>query len=100
MIEWTCLGEGPQHLADIQGVETLGKLGQSDVAIHRCRQCGQLYRFWSSEINDWGRFGDFCDTTSMWQPLAPDEVKALRQDLNYQPRSGTKFVHQSGWQRG
>jgi len=97
MIEWTCLGPGPRHPADVRSVEQLGKLGASDVAIHRCRTCGQLYRYHASEINDWGPSGDYCDETFTWQPLAPDEMKALRQDLGYRPRAGTSFMHQTGW---
>jgi hypothetical protein len=100
MIEWTCLGHGPQHPADIQWVETLRKYGNSHVEIHRCRTCGQIYRYHTHEINDWGRFGDFCDTTYVWQPLAPDEVEALRQDVTYRPRAGTEFAHSTGWKRG
>ena len=100
MIEWTCLGAGPQHCADVERVEWLGQRGSSDVAIERCRACGQLYRFEKLEISDWGPSGDYYSETFVWRPLAPDEVAALQGDLGYQPRSEARFSHQPGWRSG
>ena len=100
MIEWTCLGPGPQHRADTEHVEWLGEVGRSDVALDRCRTCGQLYRYEKSEISDWGPSGDYYSETIIWQPLAPEEVAALRDDPHYRPRSETSFVHQPGWRSG
>ena len=100
MIEWTCLGAGPPHRADVEQAEWLGRRGPSDVAIDRCRTCGQLYRYERSEISDWGPSGDYYSESLVWQPLAPDEAAALRQDLGYRPRSDARFSHEPGWRSG
>lgn len=95
--EWACLGPGPAHVADVEEVERVPHAGPSELAVHRCRRCGQLYRFHHYELNDWSASGDFCDDTYVWQPLAPDEVAAFRDDAHYQPRSDRMHNYQTGW---
>ena len=96
---WTCLGEGAEHAADVVEVERTRDKGNTLIAIHRCRSCGQLYRWMHYEVNDWSVGGDYCDETTIWTVLAPDEVEIVRRDPNYAPRSGREHRFDTGWRR-
>ncbi len=96
---WTCLGDGAEHPADLAQVESTYDNGRTDIAIHRCRTCGQLYRRLHFEVNDWSGSGDYCDETTIWTMLEPDELDEVRRDPNYTPRSGREHRHDTGWKR-
>lgn len=96
---WTCLGDGAPHAADLEEVERTYDRGSTEIAIQRCRTCGQLYRFEHYELNDWSGGGDYCDQTWTWQVLDADEVEIVRSDPNYAPRSGREHRFDSGWKR-
>jgi hypothetical protein len=97
--DWTCLGEGPEHPADVAEIERTYDRRSTVIAIQRCGTCGQLYRFEQYELNDWSGGSDYCDQTWTWQVLAPDEVAIVRGDPNYTPRDGREHRHDSGWKR-
>ena len=71
---WTCLGEGARHDADVAEIERTYDNGRTEIAIHRCGTCGQLYRWEHYELNDWSGGGDYCDDSYSWRVLAPDET--------------------------
>lgn len=96
---WLCLGGGPGHLADMIEVARHPHRGPTKLMVQRCRTCGQLYRAMRSELNDWSAAGDFSDETLIWQRLDPDEVPAVLEDFNYQPRSERMHRIDRGWQR-
>jgi len=96
---WTCLGEGAAHPADLALVEWTREKGNTRIAIRRCRSCGQLYRWLQFELNDWSGGSDYCDETTIWTAIDPDEVDRVRRDPNYKPRSGREHRHDTGWQR-
>ena len=96
---WTCLGEGAEHPVELAHVELLLDRGGTEISVQRCRACGQLYRFERFELNDWSGGGDYCDRTSIWKALEPDEVETVRGDLNYQPRGGRQHRFDTGWKR-
>ena len=97
---WTCLGDGPPHPADIEAVErTWGSPHGNQIGIHRCRTCGQLYRYLYYEVNDWTASADYTDETSIWQVLDADEVDSVRSDPNYSPRSDRMHRSDTGWIR-
>ena len=96
---WTCLGTGAEHDADIEEIERTLDTPRTKIAIHRCRTCGQLYRWTRFEVNDWSAGGDYSDETYIWRPLEPDEVEAVRQSANYSPRSDRFHRWDSGWRR-
>lgn len=97
--KWTCLGDGAEHPADVAEVERTYDRGTTEIAIHRCRTCGQLYRWERFELNDWSGSGDYCDRTEIWKALEPDEVDAVRRDPNYTPRGGREHRADTGWRR-
>lgn len=96
---WVCLGDGPMHLADVEEVGRNPNRGGSEVAVHRCRTCGQLYRWLRFELNDWSGAGDYSDESVSWQVLDTDEVAAVLEDFNYTPRSERRHRIDSGWRR-
>jgi hypothetical protein len=96
---WTCLGDGAEHPADVAVIVRTKETGNTRIAIHRCRACGQLYRFEQYELNDWSGSGDYCDESYIWKVLAPDEVDVVRRDPNYAPRSGREHRFDTGWRR-
>ncbi len=95
---WTCLGDGAEHPADLAHVERT-RAGNAEIDIVRCRTCGQLYRRLHYELNDWSDSGDYCDRTTIWTVLEPDEVEIVRSDSNYTPRSGREHRYDTGWKR-
>ncbi len=97
--EWDCVGAGPAHAVDLEAVETRYRSASSQLAIHRCRTCGQLYRHSMKEISDWSNDNDYSDVTNIWTAIEPDELEAIRQDANYQPRAGEAYRHETGWRR-
>jgi hypothetical protein len=96
---WTCLGNGAEHSADLEEIERTKDTGSTLIAIQRCRTCGQLYRWMHFEVNDWSGSGDYCDETTIWKVLEPDEVDSVRRDPNYAPRSGREHRYDTGWRR-
>ena len=96
---WTCLGDGAEHPADLAEVERTWTGGSGEIALQRCRACGRLYRFERFELNDWSGGGDYCDSTSVWKLLEPDEADLVRRDPNYSPRSGREHRFDTGWRR-
>ena len=97
--EWTCVGARPAHPADLETVETRYRSANSELAIRRCRTCGQLYRHSMRETHDWSNGNDYCDVTNIWTAIDADEVEAIREDANYEPRAGVSYRHDTGWQR-
>lgn len=96
---WVCLGDGPMHLADVEEVGRNPNRGSSEVAVHRCGTCGQLYRWLRFELNDWSGGGDYSDESVSWQVLDADEVAAVLGDFNYAPRGERMHRIDSGWRR-
>lgn len=96
---WTCLGEGARHNADVAEIERTYDNGRTEIAIHRCGTCGQLYRWEHYELNDWSGGNDYCDDTYTWKLLAADEVDSVRRDPNYTPRDGREHRFDTGWKR-
>ena len=96
---WTCLSDGAPHSADLVEIERTRDTGNTKIAIQRCRTCGQLYRWLQYELNDWSAAGDFCDETTIWTLLEPDELESVRNDPNYAPRSGREHRYDTGWKR-
>ncbi|HYI46868.1 MAG TPA: hypothetical protein VEX35_00230 [Allosphingosinicella sp.] len=96
---WTCLGGGAEHLADVEVVERTLDRGNTRIAIHRCRTCGQLYRWEHYELNDWSGGGNYSDETEVWKVLDSDEVHIVRRDPNYAPRNGREHRADRGWRR-
>ena len=94
---WICLGEGARHAADTAEIERPHDNGRTEIAIRRCRTCGQLYRWYRFEISDWSAGGDYGDETEVWQVLAADEMDAVRRDPNYRPRDGREHRFDTGW---
>lgn len=96
---WTCLGRGAPHPADVVEVERTRDKGNTQIAIQRCRACGQLYRRLQFELNDWSGGSDYCDETTIWTLLEPDEVESVRSDPDYVPRSRREHRYDTGWRR-
>ena len=96
---WTCLGDGAAHPADLAEIERTHANGRTEIAIQRCRACGQLYRYMHFELNDWSAAGDYCDETYVWKVLEADEVESVRGDPNYTPRGGREHRYDTGWRR-
>lgn len=96
---WICLGDGPMHLAEVEEVGRNPNRGSSEVAVHRCRTCGQLYRWLRFELNDWSGGGDYSDESVSWRILDADEVAAVLEDFNYTPRGERTHRIDSGWRR-
>ena len=97
MKDWACLGPSPAHPVDLERVETPYPSFSREMAIERCRTCGQLYRFDFSESSDWSGGRDYTDETRTWVPLDADEVEMVRQNRGYKPRSDKQHVHSTGW---
>ena len=97
MRDWDCLGPPPAHPVDLERYETPHPSFTREVAIDRCKTCGQLYRFDFSEISDWSGGRDSTDETRHWIPIDEDEVERVRRDRAYRPRSEKFYEHQTGW---
>lgn len=99
-VDWTCLSGGAGYRADVAEIERIFDNGRTEIAVQRCRTCGQLYRWEHFELNDWSKSGDYCDQTNIWKVLEPDEVESVRRDPNYTPRDGREHRSDSGWRPG
>jgi hypothetical protein len=97
MRDWDCLGPPPAHQVDLERFETPHPSFSREVAIDRCRKCGQLYRYDFSEISDWSGGRDYSDETRTWIPIDQNEIEMVRRDSSYQPRSERRHQHQTGW---
>jgi hypothetical protein len=97
MKDWDCLGPSPAHPVDLERIETPLPSFTSEIAIERCRVCGQLYRYQLSEISDWSGGRDYSDETRTWIPIDKDEIEIVRSDFNYRPRSKKRHEHSTGW---
>jgi hypothetical protein len=96
--KWTCLGPGKPHPVDLERLDLCySRGGDTEIAVERCRACGQLYRFFTSEIHDWTGENDYFDRTDIWTPIDADEADALRLDNTYQPRSERSHRYDTGW---
>ena len=98
--DWDCLGPAPGHPADLEQVESLHRTGNTEIDIRRCRTCAQLYLVDRHESSDWSGGHDYYEVTTTWKVLGEDEVEAVRQQLNYQPRSDRSHRHSTGWRSG
>ena len=94
---WPCLGSQRAHPVDLEFVEKVRQTGMTELAIDRCRSCGQLYLHERFEVSDWSAGNDYSDTTYTWTALDADEIAAVRQDPNYPPRSGRAHREGTGW---
>lgn len=96
---WTCLGGPPDHPVDLAEVERTLARGGTEIGVHRCQTCGQLYRYERFEVNDWSGGGDFSDETETFKVMAEDEIPRVRADPNYRPRDGREHRRDTGWRR-
>ena len=97
--EWSCVGTGPAHPADLENVATPHRSASSETAIERCRTCGQLYLHSTKEISDWSADNDYSQVTDIWTAIDPDEAESISRDSNYRPRGGETHRHETGWRR-
>ena len=98
MTEWTCFGPGARHAAQPRWSESCGRHGSSEIEIHRCARCGQLYHYRTWEVSDWSGSGDYGDVTRIWTAIDADAADHIRSDVTFIP-SGQSHRDESGWRR-
>jgi hypothetical protein len=71
------------HRADLEYDELLWA-HVSEMALYRCRSCGQRYRYSYHEFNTWGDDWDYSEEWVRWYPITDIETDLLRRDINYE----------------